>query len=104
MLELTMALSSSTKRSAISNLLVNKVINGRLNSRLSSTFTYLFLFRVKKWCKSCKKSARANRKEYFKHLEEQEFREKMKMQQELFNQAKVDPSEIFEDHADDDTF
>lgn len=27
----------------------------------------------------------------------------MKMQQELFNQARVDPSEIFEDHADDDT-
>lgn len=59
---------------------------------------------VKKWCKACKKSARATRKEYFKRLEEEEFKEKMRMQQELFNQAKVDPSEVFDDPAEDDTF
>ena len=46
---------------------------------------------MKKWCKTCKKSARANRKEYLKMMDEQEQKRKIEMQRELFNRARSGP-------------
>jgi hypothetical protein len=47
----------------------------------------IIIFRVKKWCKICKKKARAERKEYFKMIDEEEYLKKIQMQNELFNKA-----------------
>jgi hypothetical protein len=55
---------------------VIKATNGRQTSRPSSkSFVLLHIYRVKKWCKACRKRARLSRKEQIKQMDEELFRE-----------------------------
>jgi len=57
---------------------------------------------VKKWCKICKKKAKAERKEYFKMIDQEEFLKKIQMQNELFSKAMGPDFSYFNDAAADD--
>lgn len=76
--------------------------HGLLNSRPNSTISILLktvVYRVKKWCKICKKTERDNRKELVREQDNLKRNEYEKMQKELFERARLNLEPRVETYA-----